>query len=101
LVYRPRVDPKMAFVLMPIRPPFNDYYEDIIEPAAKAAGMEVRKADENYGTGPIIHDIWDHIWKSSVVIAEGVSLENRQVFRVIRGKEVNAPRHPHRCKIPD
>ncbi|HXI93343.1 MAG TPA: hypothetical protein VNO24_25315, partial [Blastocatellia bacterium] len=71
----------MAFVLMPIRPPFNDYYEDIIESAAKAAGMEVRKADENYGTGPIIHDIWDHIWKSSVVIADVTSKEPQRELR--------------------
>jgi chaperonin GroEL len=70
MVYRPKVDPKLAFVLMPFKQPFKDYYEDIIKPAAKAAGLEARKADEIYGTGPIIHDIWSHIWKASVVIAD-------------------------------
>lgn len=70
MVYRPSVDPSLAFVLMPFRPPFDSYYDEIIKPAAKAAGLEVRKADEIYGTGPIIHDIWNQIWAASVVIAD-------------------------------
>ncbi len=70
MVYRPSVDSKLAFVLMPFRPPFDDYYEHIIRPAAKAAGLETRKADEIYGTGPIIHDIWKQIWEATVVIAD-------------------------------
>lgn len=70
MVYRPAVDPNLAFVLMPFKSPFDSYYDEIIRPAAKAAGLEVRKADEIYGTGPIIHDIWNQIWAASVVIAD-------------------------------
>jgi len=55
---------------MPFRPPFDSYYEEIIKPAAKSAGLEVLKADEIYGTGPIVHDIWNQIWAASVVIAD-------------------------------
>ncbi len=73
MVYRPSIDSKLAFVLMPFRHPFDDYYEDIIKPAAKAAGLETRKADEIYGTGPIIHDIWKQIWAAAVVIADVTS----------------------------
>jgi chaperonin GroEL len=70
MVYRPNVDPNLAFVLMPFKSPFEDYYEDIIKPAAKAASLVTRKADEIYSTGPIIQDIWKQIWAAAVVIAD-------------------------------
>jgi chaperonin GroEL len=70
VVYRPKIDPNLAFVLMPFKPPFDSYYEEIIKPAAKAAGLETRKADEIYSTGPIIRDIWNQIWRATVVIAD-------------------------------
>src|ERR1700680_19304 len=55
---------------MPFKPPFDSYYEEIIKPAARAAGLETRKADEIYSTGPIIHDIWTQIWKATVIVAD-------------------------------
>jgi chaperonin GroEL len=70
MVHRPNVDPNLAFVLMPFKPPFDSYYQEIIKPAAKSAGLEAQKADEIYGTGPIIHDIWKQIWAATVVIAD-------------------------------
>jgi hypothetical protein len=36
MVYRPKIDPHLAFVLIPFQPPFDSYYEEIIKPAAKA-----------------------------------------------------------------
>jgi chaperonin GroEL len=70
MVHRPNIDPNLAFVLMPFKSPFDSYYDEIIRPAAKSVGLEVRKADEIYGTGPIIHDIWKQIWAATVVIAD-------------------------------
>jgi chaperonin GroEL len=70
MVHRPNIDPNLAFVLIPFKAPFNDYYEDIIRPAAKAAGLLALKANEIYGTGPIIQDIWKQIWTATVVIAD-------------------------------
>jgi chaperonin GroEL len=70
MVYRPNVDTHLAFVLMPFKPPFDSYYEGILKPAAKMAGLEARRADEIYGTGPIIQDIWKQIWGAAVVIAD-------------------------------
>lgn len=70
MVYRPKVDPHLTFVLIPFKQPFDSYYEEIIKPAAKSVGLEVRKADEIYSTGPIIQDIWNQIWASTVVIAD-------------------------------
>src|SRR5260370_23299848 len=70
MVYRPALDPSLAFVLMPFKAPFDSYYDEIIRPAAKSAGLEARKADEIYSTGPIIQDIWKQIWAATVVIAD-------------------------------
>ncbi len=70
MVYRPKVDPHLTFVLIPFKPPFDSYYEEIIRPAAKSVGIEVRKSDEIYSTSPIIQDIWNQIWASTVVIAD-------------------------------
>jgi chaperonin GroEL len=70
MVHRPNIDPNLAFVLIPFKAPFDDYYEDIIRPAARAAGLVTLKADEIYGTGPIIQDIWKQIWAATVVIAD-------------------------------
>lgn len=70
MVYRPKVSPTLAFVLMPFKAPFDSYYEEIIKPAVRAVGLEARKADEIYSTGPIIHDIWTQIWESTIVIAD-------------------------------
>lgn len=70
MVHRPNIDPTLAFVLLPFKAPFDDYYEDIIKPAAKAADLATLKADEIYGTGPIIQDIWKQIWSAAVVIAD-------------------------------
>ena len=79
MVHRPNIDPNLAFVLMPFKSPFDSYYDEIIRPAAKSVGLflEVRKADEIYGTGPIIHDIWKQIWAATVVIAD-VTGKNRK-----------------------
>jgi len=70
MVYRPNVEPNLAFVLMPFKPPFDSYYEEIIRPAARAAGLEALKADEIYGTGPIINYIWKRIWAATAIIAD-------------------------------
>jgi chaperonin GroEL len=70
MVHRPNIDPNLAFVLIPFKAPFDDYYEDIIRPAARAAGLATLKADEIFGTGPIIQSIWKQIWTATVVIAD-------------------------------
>ena len=70
MVYRPNLDEQLCFVLMPFRDPFNEYYEKIIKPAVSAANLKAVRADEIYGTQPIISDIWRHIWRARVVIAD-------------------------------
>lgn len=70
MVYRPDLDENLCFVLMPFRDPFNGYYEDIIKPTVTSANLKPLRADEIYGTQPIIHDIWDQIWKARLVVAD-------------------------------
>jgi chaperonin GroEL len=70
MVYRPDVDEQLCFVLIPFREHFPDYFRGILAPAAAAAGLLARKADDIYGTAPIIRDIWESIWKAKLVIAD-------------------------------
>jgi hypothetical protein len=70
MVYRPTVDQKLCFVLMPFREPFDTYYARIIKPAIRDLGLDALRSDEIYGTSPIIQDIWTHIWKACLVVAD-------------------------------
>jgi chaperonin GroEL len=69
LVYRPTVDLRLCFVLLPLRSPFLGYFEKIIKPAASEAGLVAVKADDIYGTRAVMSDIWEHIWKARAVVA--------------------------------
>src|ERR1035437_1465276 len=55
---------------MPFHGHFPEYFRGILVPAAEAAGLKALKADDIYGTAPIITDIWDSIWKARIVIAD-------------------------------
>lgn len=70
MVFRPDAQPTLCFVLMPLKEPYLEYFNGIIGPAAKDAGLIATKADDIYGTAPIIQDIWDQIWRARAVIAD-------------------------------
>lgn len=70
MVYRPKIDDKLCFVLMPFREPFDGYYTHIIKKAVKDAGLDALRGDEVYGTRSIIRDVWEQIWRARVVIAD-------------------------------
>jgi|688.fasta_scaffold191708_2 hypothetical protein len=59
-----------CFVLMPFKDPFNSYYDHVLKKAALDVGLEPIRADEIYGTRPIIEDIVKEIREASVLIAE-------------------------------
>lgn len=71
--------PKRCFVISPFGAPFDDYYKEIFTPAILAAGLEVFRADDIYGVGPIMQDVWDSIRESSVVLAD-LTTKNPNVF---------------------
>ena len=57
MVYRPNIQQNSCFVLLPLRPPFIGYFEQIIKLAALEAGLTAVKADDIYGTRAVIRDI--------------------------------------------
>jgi hypothetical protein len=70
MVYRPNIDHEACFVLMPFSSLHFEYFEAILAPAAGDAGLKAIKADDIYGTAPIMSDIWNSIWAARVVIAD-------------------------------
>jgi hypothetical protein len=70
MVYRPKVDPKLCFVALPLMKPFTDYFSAVIEPAARDSGLTAKTSAQIYEAGSIIRSIWDKIWAASVVIAD-------------------------------
>ncbi len=60
----------LVFVLMPFRDPFNKYYTSIFRPAVDAAGMRPLRADEIFGPGEIMRDLWESLQASRIVLAE-------------------------------
>ena len=73
------VEKGLCFVLMPFRPSFDRLYQDTIKPAIEASGFRSLRADDLFSPTPILEDIWVHICKSRVVIAD-VTGRNPNVF---------------------
>lgn len=70
---------KKAFVLMPFRAPFNSYYSKIFKPALESVEYNVFRADELYGSHPIIDDIQKSIKESDLILCD-MSTRNPNVF---------------------
>lgn len=62
-------DDKLAFVLMPFDKEFNPTYETI-KTIVEGLGLKCNRADEIYGNAPVIEDIWEHIRKARLIIAD-------------------------------
>jgi hypothetical protein len=59
-----------CFYACPFCEPFTSIYSDHCRPAAENAGFTIERADEIFGTEPIIEDIWQGINAAEVVIAD-------------------------------
>lgn len=59
-----------CFVISPFGDPFDEYYEKIYKPAIEKADLQAIRADEVYGTGAIIEDIFAQIVSARMVICE-------------------------------
>ena len=59
-----------CFVIMPFSEPFNEYYIDILKPVIEECSLEAFRADEIYGTQPIIEDIAESIIDATIIIAD-------------------------------
>jgi hypothetical protein len=73
------VENDLCFVLIPFKAEFNRIYEDVIQQAINEAGLKPLRADKIFSSTPIVEDIWTHIAKSKVIIAD-VTDKNPNVF---------------------
>ncbi len=69
----------LCFVLMPFKPSFERLFNEKIKPTVHSCGFKCIKANDLYSPTPIIEDIWIHIFKSQVIIAD-VTNRNPNVF---------------------
>jgi hypothetical protein len=60
----------MCFVLMPFREPFDEVYEDHIEPIVKHCGLQCQRADRIFSTQPVLDDIRDAVRRAKVIISD-------------------------------
>ena len=73
------IEDNMVFMLMPFRPNFERIYNDHIQPTLVSLNFRPMKANDIFGTGSIMEDIWEHINKARIVIAD-VTGRNPNVF---------------------
>lgn len=77
-------DPNFCFILMPFSnsSPYQqtqDVYQVHVKPTLGRLGLKCVRADDIFGPTPIMEDIWHHILKSRLVLAE-VTGRNPNVF---------------------
>jgi hypothetical protein len=75
----PEVDEKQCFVLMPFAEDFKELWEDVIRPTIIGLGLRCIRADDLYGSRPIIQDVWENIARARVLIAD-LTGRNANVF---------------------
>ena len=96
--------PRPAFVFMPFAPEFKAGFDDVIEPAVRAAGLECIRADQE-ALGHIHKMMFERIFESAVVVAD-VSGGNSNVFyelgvsHTTARKTVTVVREDFRERIP-
>jgi hypothetical protein len=73
------VEKDLCFVLMPFREQFFRIYNEHIKPTLEDVGLRVMKADDIFGTTEIMEDIWEHINKARIIVAD-VTSRNANVF---------------------
>jgi ATP-dependent Clp protease ATP-binding subunit ClpC len=59
-----------GFVLLPLRPTFNDLFENVIRPAMSANGIVAKKGDNIYEPGSILGQVWAQIRTAEVLVAD-------------------------------
>ena len=68
-----------AFVVMQFTSPFNELYDDVIQPVCADLGIEAYRASDIYRPGVILQDITQGLAESNVIVAE-ITPANPNVF---------------------
>lgn len=69
----------LCFVLMPFGKDYDDFYEAVIKETVESCGIKTLRADNLFGTNPIIKDVLENITKAGLVIAD-LTDKNPNVF---------------------
>lgn len=74
------IERDLCFVLMPFSPTWSrELFDNYIKPACSEEGFIATRADDIYGIRGIMQDIWSHINKARIVIAD-LTTKNPNVF---------------------
>lgn len=73
------VIPRSCFVLMPFDKLFDELYQEVLKECLEENNFSVIRADELYGSKPIMEDILRHIESSEIVVAD-LTGRNPNVF---------------------
>ncbi len=73
------IDDKLCFVLMPFNENFDAIYKDVIKKTANEVHLNCKRANEIFGTRPIMDDIIEYIKKARFLIAD-LTDRNANVF---------------------
>lgn len=79
------------FYLCPFSEPFDTIYSDHIRPLARRAGFSIERADEIYGTQPIIEDIWECINSAEIIIADVTGRNPNVMYEIGMAHTVGRP----------
>ncbi len=82
---------KYCFYLCPFVEPFNTIYSDHVKPAIESSGFTVERADEIFGTQPIIEDIWEGINSSEIIIADVTNRNPNVMYEIGMAHTVGKP----------
>lgn len=80
-----------CFHLCPFSEPFNTVYNDHVVKAVKAAGFTIERADEVFGTDPIIEDIWQSINSAAVITADVTGRNPNVMYEIGMAHTVGKP----------
>ena len=73
------VDDKLCFVLMPFAEEHRPVYDDHIKKVAEQCGLHCVRADEVFGPGQMMEQIWELMNRAGLLIAD-VTGKNPNVF---------------------
>ena len=80
-----------VFYLCPFQEPFNSIYRDHVRVSANSMGFTIDRADEIYGTQPIIEDIWEAINSAEIVIADVTGRNPNVMYEIGMAHTIGKP----------
>jgi hypothetical protein len=80
-----------AFVVMQFTEPYNQYYSDIIKKVCADFGVDVKRADEHFGTGMVLADIVQDIIDSKFIIADISEINPNVYYEIGYAHALNKP----------